>query len=116
MIFWMVNSNERGIHFSPSAICGNQKWNGALPNFIIRVEILKYKANKVSFIKIVEIIRIYDLDLWIKKYFIIASLDNEDSIIFIIVINDSIFNSNEHHSPNQDELIDDNRILDESKR
>lgn len=75
------------IQLNPSTISGNQKWNGAAPIFIMRVEfitIIMYLLIFIiiSFIIFVEIITIIienmkiDEDIaWTRKYFIIDSED-----------------------------------------
>ena len=40
-IFCQVNSNKEFIQFKPSKTSGNQKWKGAIPNFILKANVIK---------------------------------------------------------------------------
>lgn len=83
-IFCQVNKRRHLVQSIPSITSGNQKWNGAIPNFIKIAEwriiinefspSLKVKVNEFSRI-IIEKINIVDAKVWIIKYFIEASLE-----------------------------------------
>lgn len=82
-IFCHVIKMKQFNHDNPSIIFGNQKWKGADPIFINRVEfiimeIIIFISNfiKVIFIKIINKKLIDAID-WIKKYFNEASEENK---------------------------------------
>lgn len=80
------------IQFRPSITIGNQKWNGAIPIFIINVEesiilikisnfIITFKVKTEN--KIIKNNKILEAKAWVKKYFNEAS---DVKILFVFII------------------------------
>lgn len=93
-IFCQVLKIRQFIQLSPFIVLGNQKWNGAAPNFINNL-IFIIKSTVIFFIGVIwnhlisEIIKIElnkkftELKDWIKKYLIILS---EEKLLFLLII------------------------------
>jgi len=76
-IFCHVIISRHAIQFNPSIIEGNHKWNGISLNFInngiIIIIFLLFKKKKFLLIK--KINNRIEAKAWIKKYFIVASIE-----------------------------------------
>lgn len=74
-IFCQVNKIKQFIQLRPSTTSGNQKWNGAIPIFVIKAEfiIIEVSLNKkIMFSKeetMILKIKIIEAKAWIIKYF-----------------------------------------------
>lgn len=111
-IFCHVINNKLLIHVSPSITIGNQKWNGAIPTFIIKQElkiifivVLNFKKFFKDNIekKIIKNNKILEAKAWVKKYFNIDS-DEYKLLTFIIRgINDNKLISNPIQILNQED-------------
>lgn len=78
-IFCQVSINKQLLHDRPSITSGSHQWNGAIPSFI-KIEnwmtiIIKKSLNKFFSIIKIEKIKTVEANLWTKKYFILASLE-----------------------------------------
>jgi len=91
---------------------GNQKWNGAIPIFIINEEakmmLIKGFISVVLFIekiknKIIENKKTLDANAWVKKYFREASDENKLLDFIVKGIKDNKLISSPIHTLNHDE-------------
>lgn len=85
--FCQVNRIIQLDQFIPSIISGNQKWNGAVPIFVMIAEfiiIVDVVLNILVSINIIDIMRRDEARAWVIKYLID---DSEDELIFLLIIN-----------------------------
>lgn len=101
------------IQFNPSITIGNQKWNGAIPVFIIKEEAkiilifeLKFKSIFHSIKKenkIIENNKTLEAKAWVRKYFNDASEENKLFNFIVKGINDNKLISNPIQILNHDD-------------
>ena len=103
VIFCHVNIKKQDNQFNPSIIEGNHKWKGIILIFIKRGIIIKILLLIINIIDLLikKIIKIIEVKAWIKKYFIVDSIEYIDDFKFKIGIIENKFNSNPIHIDNQ---------------
>lgn len=77
-IFCQVINKRQDIQFKPSIIEGNHKWKGIKLSFInkgIKINKLIFIIRKNIDLKIKKINNRIEAKAWIKKYFIVASIE-----------------------------------------
>lgn len=103
-IFWIVIKIITWGHCNPSITLGNQKWNGAAPDFNKRATVINIMANSLDDnMKEEDIMMTEEPNAWIKKYFRAASEEYWLFLEEIKGIKDIRFSSSPIQAPNQDE-------------
>ena len=77
VIFCQVNINKQDNQFNPSIIEGNHKWKGINLIFISKgnmIIMLFIIVNNIDLL-IKKISKIIDVKAWIRKYFIVDSIE-----------------------------------------
>lgn len=108
-----IRPDDKGM---PCVTSGTQKWNGAIPNFIVRAIVMSIDATGLNnFITvhwpenirliITAIISSIEAVDWVKKYLVDASVARGLCLFIIIGMMASIFISNPIQTNNQWELI-----------
>lgn len=108
-----IRPDDKGM---PCVTSGTQKWNGAIPNFIVRAIVMSIDATGLNnFITvhwpenirliIMAIISSIEAVDWVKKYLVDASVARGLCLFIIIGMMASIFISNPIQINNQWELI-----------
>lgn len=108
-----IRPDDKGM---PCVTSGTQKWNGAIPNFIVRAIVMSIDATGLNnFITvhwpenirliITAIISSIEAVDWVKKYLVDASVARGLCLFIIIGMMASIFISNPIQINNQWELI-----------
>lgn len=108
-----IRPDDKGM---PCVTSGTQKWNGAIPNFIVRAIVMSIDATGLNnFITvhwpenirliITAIISSVEAVDWVKKYLVDASVARGLCLFIIIGMMASIFISNPIQTNNQWELI-----------
>lgn len=108
-----IRPDDRGM---PCVTSGTQKWNGAIPSFIVRAIVMNIDATGLnSFITvhwpenirliIMAIISSIEAVDWVKKYLVAASVARGLCFFIMMGMMASIFISNPIQTSNQWELI-----------
>lgn len=103
------------IQFNPSITTGNQKWNGAIPVFIIKEDakiilifdwklLIDFHSIKKEN-KMIENNNVLEANAWVRKYFKEASEENRLFNFIVKGIKDNKLISNPIHTLNQEEEL-----------